>query len=291
MSSHLSLNLGGRRGTTDDVATIPFDPSLSSAALRESPNPIPVHSLMLSSHLFFCLPLRLAPFTVPCKIVFAMPEDIEMWPYHLSFLFFTIVMHSSCILDSVANLLVRHMVFVGYIQKSPIASHLKGLDPSLDFCFKVQLSQALRKVDKMGVRISLTLEASEMFLTLHIIFSLERAAVVWAILERISGFDPSLKMIAPRYLKFSTSSSLWPFILISLWKPFGLFVITFVLSGLISILYLVVVVSRRSTKDASFFFLFCIYDNIICKAEVGNKSSSDADTTFMVTQCLTHDSL
>ena len=43
-------------------------------------------------------------------------------------------MHSNCILDSVANLLVRHMVFVGNVQKSPTASHLKGLDPSLDFC-------------------------------------------------------------------------------------------------------------------------------------------------------------
>ena len=43
--------------------------------------------------------------------------------------------HSNFILDSVANLLVRHMVFVGNVQKSPIiASHLKGLDPSLDFC-------------------------------------------------------------------------------------------------------------------------------------------------------------
>ena len=100
----------------------------------------------------------------------------------------------------------------------------------------------------MSVRISLTLEASEMFLSLHMI-SLERAAVVWAILERISGFDPSLEMIAPRYLKFSISSSLGPFILISLWKPFGLFVITFVFfSGTISILYLVVVVSRLSTR-------------------------------------------
>ena len=39
-------------------------------------------------------------------------------------------MHSICILDFVANLLVRHMVFVGNIRKS----HLKGLDPSLDFC-------------------------------------------------------------------------------------------------------------------------------------------------------------
>ena len=45
-----------------------------------------------------------------------------------------IIMHSNCILDSVANLLVRHMVFVGNVQKSPIASHLKGLNPSLDFC-------------------------------------------------------------------------------------------------------------------------------------------------------------
>ena len=94
--SSQSLNLGGRRGTTDDVATIPFHPSLSSAALRESPNPIPVHSLMLASHLFFCLPLLPAPFTVPCRIVFAMPKDLEMWPYHLSFRSFTMVRRSSC---------------------------------------------------------------------------------------------------------------------------------------------------------------------------------------------------
>ena len=143
ISSHLisaqSLYLGGRRGTTNDIATIPVHPSLSSAALRESPNPISVHSLMLSSHLFFCLFLFLAPFTVPCRNVFAMPEDLEIWPYHLSFRFFTMVRRSSCtpifcFLDSVANLLVRHMVFVRNVQKSPIASHFKGLDPSLDFC-------------------------------------------------------------------------------------------------------------------------------------------------------------
>ena len=42
-------------------------------------------------------------------------------------------MHSSCLLDFVANL-IRQMVFVGNVQKSPIASHLKGLDLSLDFC-------------------------------------------------------------------------------------------------------------------------------------------------------------
>ena len=51
-------------------------------------------------------------------------------------------MHSNCILDSVANFLVRHMVFVGTVQKSPIASHLKGLDPFSISAVKVQLSQA-----------------------------------------------------------------------------------------------------------------------------------------------------
>ena len=117
----------------------------------------------------------------------------------------------------------------------------------------------------MSVHISLTLEASEMVLSLNMIFSLERAAVVWAIQERISCFQPSLEMIAPRYLKFSTASSLWPFILISRWKPFGLFVIHFVLSGPISILYLVVEVSRRSTRTSA---SSSSYNNVICKAEI-----------------------
>ena len=59
----------------------------------------------------------------------------------------------------------------------------------------------------MSVRISLTLEASEMFLSLHMIFSLERAAVVWAILERISGFDPSFGDDCPKVLEVFHFSS------------------------------------------------------------------------------------
>ena len=43
-------------------------------------------------------------------------------------------MYSNCIVDSVANLLFHHMVFVGNVQMSPIASHLNGLDPSVYFC-------------------------------------------------------------------------------------------------------------------------------------------------------------
>ena len=79
------ITLEGRRGTTDEFATIPFHLVLFSAVLVELAKSIPVHPLILSSHLFFCLPLFLFPFTVPCRIVFARPEDLETWPNHLSF--------------------------------------------------------------------------------------------------------------------------------------------------------------------------------------------------------------
>ena len=140
VSSERRIHLLSSQSLTSEVVGAPhmtlqqYLSTRSSAALRESPNPIAVHSLMLSSHLFFYLPLLLAPFTVPCRIVFAMPEDLEMWSFHLSFCFFTMIMHSNCFLNSVAKLLVRHKVFVGNVQKSPIVSHFKSLDPSLDFC-------------------------------------------------------------------------------------------------------------------------------------------------------------
>ena len=88
------VTLEGHRGTTDEFATIPFHLDLFSAALVELAKSIPVHSLILSSHLFFCLPLFLFPFTVPCRIVFAKPEDLETWPNHLSFRFLTRVRSS-----------------------------------------------------------------------------------------------------------------------------------------------------------------------------------------------------
>ena len=47
----------GRRDTTDEFSTIPFHHFLFSAALVELAKSIPVHSLILCSHLFFCLPL------------------------------------------------------------------------------------------------------------------------------------------------------------------------------------------------------------------------------------------
>ena len=72
---HLSLNREGRWGTTDDFATSSLHFPLFSTALWDLPNSRPVHSLMLSSHLFLCLLCLLPPFTVPCKMVLARPDE------------------------------------------------------------------------------------------------------------------------------------------------------------------------------------------------------------------------
>ena len=73
--SILSITLEGRRGTTDEFATIPFHLVLFSAALVELTKSILVHFLILSSHLFFSLPLFLL--TVPCRIVFANQKTLK----------------------------------------------------------------------------------------------------------------------------------------------------------------------------------------------------------------------
>ena len=83
------ITLEGRRGTTDEFETTPFHLVLFSTALVKLAKSIPVHSLILSPHLFFCLPLFLLSFTVPCRIVFAKSEDLKTWPNHLSFRFLT----------------------------------------------------------------------------------------------------------------------------------------------------------------------------------------------------------
>ena len=94
--SHLSLNHEGRWGTTDDFATSFLHFSLFSTALWDLPNSRPVHSLMLSSHLFICLPCLLPPFTVPSKMVLARPDEQETCAYHFSLHLFMMVRRSSC---------------------------------------------------------------------------------------------------------------------------------------------------------------------------------------------------
>ena len=101
---------------------------------------------------------------------------------------------------------------------------------------KVQDSQAYRKMDVTRERISCILELREILLSFQTGFSLVNAAVVCAILESISGLEPSSVITEPRHLTLVTVSSFCPFILISVLMPWVLFVISLVFSALISIL-------------------------------------------------------
>ena len=90
-----SLNREGRWGTTDKFTTSFLHFSLFSTAFWDLPNSRPVHFLMWSSHLFFCLPCLLPPFIVHCKMVLARPDERETCPHHCSLRFFAMV-RSSC---------------------------------------------------------------------------------------------------------------------------------------------------------------------------------------------------
>ena len=110
---HQSLLREGRWCITDDFATTFLHFSLFSTALWDLPNTGPVHSLMLSSRLFLCLPYLLPPFTVPRKMVLARPDERETWPYHSSLRLFTIVRRSSCgPIRADVTLLHRSLTFV-----------------------------------------------------------------------------------------------------------------------------------------------------------------------------------
>ena len=65
---------------------------------------------------------------------------------------------------------------------------------------RVHVSHAYRNIDATSECVSLTLDRRVMFLSFHIGFSLVIAAVVWTILEIISGLDPSSMITEPRYL-------------------------------------------------------------------------------------------
>ena len=67
-------NRKSRWSTTYDFATSFLHVSLFSTALWDLATSRPVHSLMLSSHLFLCLPCLHSPFIVPCKMVLARPN-------------------------------------------------------------------------------------------------------------------------------------------------------------------------------------------------------------------------
>ena len=91
-------------------------------------------------------------------------------------------------------------------------------------------SQACRKMDATRVRISHILELRELLRSFQTGFNFVNAAVDCAILESISGLEPSSLITEPRYLKLVTVSSFCPLALISVFDAncvvchqFGLF--------------------------------------------------------------------
>ena len=66
-------------------------------------------------------------------------------------------------------------------------------------------------MDVTRERIRRILELREILLSIQTGFSLVNAAVACAILESISGLEPSSVITEPRYLKLVTVSSLCPF--------------------------------------------------------------------------------
>ena len=135
---HQSLNCKGRWGTTDDFATSFLHFPLFSTALWDLPNSRPVHSLMLSSHLFLCLPCLLHLFTMPCNMVLARPDERETWPYHCSLRLFTMVRRSSCgpiacwILARTSSLVTWTLYEMRHI--FAVAPYFYGLYSSLKLC-------------------------------------------------------------------------------------------------------------------------------------------------------------
>ena len=76
-------------------------------------------------------------------------------------------------------------------------------------------SQTYRKMDVTREHISHILELREILLSFQTGFNLVNAAVDCAILESISGLEPSSVITEPRYPKLVTVSSFCPFTLIS----------------------------------------------------------------------------
>ena len=70
---------------------------------------------------------------------------------------------------------------------------------------RVHDSQTYRKMGVTRERISRILKLREVLLSIQTDFSLVSAAVVCAILENISGLEPSSVITEPRYLKLVVS--------------------------------------------------------------------------------------
>ena len=124
-----------------------------------------------------------------------------------------------------------------------------------------------------------TFDPRDMFLCQQIGFSFVRTAMASEILERTSGFVPPSETTTQRYLNLITIPSFRPVALMSLWMSLALYVINLVFSAVISIIYLVQVLSRLYTRAATLFVSYSIF--VIGKLQIGNISASYANLSII----------
>ena len=134
------------------------------------------------------------------------------------------------------HFLIGYVIGYGSLREHLISSACILLSMS---AVMVNVSDAYKNMDMARERISLILELMAMFLSFQLAFSLVIATEVWAILDSISGLDPSSDTIAPRYLKLQAVSSFLLSMVMSVLMPLVLFVINWVFSALICMPYAV----------------------------------------------------
>ena len=118
-------------------------------------------------------------------------------------------MRSDCLLDLSTGFLVGNMVFV-YEMRSTMRLHLIFMACILLWSSAVRVHDSQAYGRKMDVT-SRILELREILLSFQTGLNLVNAAVVCAILESISGLEPSSVITEPRYLNFVTVGSFCPF--------------------------------------------------------------------------------
>ena len=123
--------------------------------------------------------------------------------------------------------------------------------------------------------ISFTFDPRDILISLQMSLSFVKAAVAFAVLERISGLEPSSETTAPWYLNA----------LLFL----ALFVISLVFSALISILYLVKVLWTLSTRASSSCSSSAEASMSSANRRFGNISATYANLPIIFFQGIRHD--
>ena len=156
-----------------------------SAFLMAVPSVMPVHSGMLSSHLFLSassspsLPCALQDcLGKPCRSCY-MPVPFQFASFYCGQAIFV---GSNGLPSSVSHLFVGDVVL--YVMPRSFLRHLISMACILlsVSAVSVQDSQAYRYMDMIRERISLIFELSAIFLSFQMVLSLASAAVAWAIL-------------------------------------------------------------------------------------------------------------